>query len=196
MTPPDDSAEVAARTAIVVLVVVTLAVAVAITGALWLAVSTGPETTPQMIITWQEDGQTLTAVHAGGDAVPARQLTVVSESLTNSGDSLPETDQYGPESTFREGDQITIGAGHYEWTNSSETATVRLVWTSSDGEDYGTVDVWEGVTGRTPAPPYGKGLTRRDGAPIGETYRLGHSAGESLFAPRDQHRVCRSRRAG
>jgi len=144
MTPPDDDTGVTARTAIVVLVVVTLAAAVAISGALWLAVSTGPETTPQTKIRWQEDGQTLTAVHAGGDAVPASELSVVSESLTNSGDSLPETDPYGPDSTFSEGDQITIGTAHYEWTNSSETATVRLVWIRRDGEYSGTIAVWEG----------------------------------------------------
>lgn len=139
-----DEPTVAATTAITVLLVVTLATAGAVGAGLWITRPTGPDRTPQTHFTFSYDGETLTATHAGGDPIDPANLHVHSESLTNSGAPVTATGQYPSTETLTKGDRIRIGDGYYAWTNASDTATVGIVWIGDDGQNSGTLAVWEG----------------------------------------------------
>lgn len=90
------------------------------------------------------DGETLTFTYTGGDVIFAGSLLVRSDAIKNSGGPLSETSRYEPEDILRQGDRIVIGAGHYEWTDSSDTGLVRIIWVSYDGESSATLAEWEG----------------------------------------------------
>lgn len=144
MTQPRPDAGLPSRHAIAILLGVTVLAVVLLAGSIWIILPEQQESPPQAQFEWEYNSDELTATHEGGDAIPASQLSVRGNGITNNGDTLPESNQYTADTTLTFGDQVVIGTGHYQWTNDSAPSTIRLVWTSPDGDQAATIAQWEG----------------------------------------------------
>lgn len=146
MTQQGPSEGLPARQAIALLLGVTFLCAVVLAGSIWVMLPEQQESPPNTKFVWEYNGDDLTATHQGGDTIPASRLSVRGTGITNSGNPLTESNQYTTDATFTFGDQVVIGTGHYAWTNDSAPSTIRLVWTSRDGDQAATIAQWGGTS--------------------------------------------------